>query len=715
MSATLATDSRRLTEMRARILARKRLSNGGAQAPAWDEIDEAKSLRQSETLSSWQRRRGRLAYDRLAQIQFKLDELDLLVGRPDSTRPARSPEELEQAKEYLRRFPGACGQTGHCEPDYPRLLQRGLPELRDDLAARAQATAGETADFYLSVADALEGFAQMIAHAAEAAEAALAGATGERREELAVMAASCRRLLAGPPATFRDALQAIWFVWLGLAQAERISCIAPGHLDRTLKDFFQRDVSAGILTEAQALLLIENFYLLINDCWGDGSAIPVMVGGRDAEGRDLTNRLSYLCLEALRRTNLVYPTVGICWHEATPAALTGLAVELIAQGYTTPAFFGDETIRRGLIGLGVPPAEAGHYINSTCVEITPVAASNVWVASPYFSTCRLLLEEITAQAEMANEAPSPTFTEFLAAYRRRLAAAIASAAANLAQARVSRRLYGRKPLQSLFTHDCLARGRDIDDGGALYNWVECSFVGLANLADSLYVVREEVYEKRRLSLRQLREILQADFVGHEPERRRFLQGLPKYGQNDARVDQLFAETLDFVRAECARHTLPPDNAPFVPGAFCWVMHERLGGECGATPDGRRAGTPFADGCGPAQGRETCGPTAAILSTTSWNHSPLIGGLAFNMKFSRALFAEPGAVERLRDLILTYLRRGGFETQVNVVDNELLRRARENPDHYRDLVVRIGGYTDYFTRLSPQMQDELLLRTEYAQV
>jgi formate C-acetyltransferase len=161
--------------------------------------------------------------------------------------------------------------------------------------------------------------------------------------------------------------------------------------------------------------------------------------------------------------------------------------------------------------------------------------------------------------------------------------------------------------------------------------------------------------------------------------------------------------------------MEPDGSPFVPGAFAWTMHEFLGRQCGVTPDGRRAGTPFADGCGPAQGRESRGPTAAILSTTSWDHAPMIGGLAYNMKFSGGLFAGPESLARLRDLVLTFLRRGGFETQINVVSRETLARARTHPDEYRDLVVRIGGYTDYFTRLSPEMQDELMLRTEYAEV
>ena len=173
--------------------------------------------------------------------------------------------------------------------------------------------------------------------------------------------------------------------------------------------------------------------------------------------------------------------------------------------------------------------------------------------------------------------------------------------------------------------------------------------------------------------------------------------------------------VGFVEGECARQGVVPAGARFVPGAFCWIMHEQLGRVCAATPDGRLAGTPFADGCGPAQGREKYGPTSAILSTTSWDHSAFVGGAAYNMKFNRQLLQNPEGLNGLRDLILTFLQRGGFETQVNVVDREILKKARVSPENYQDLIVRIGGYTDYFVRLSPQMQEEIISRTEFTNV
>ena len=221
-----------------------------------------------------------------------------------------------------------------------------------------------------------------------------------------------------------------------------------------------------------------------------------------------------------------------------------------------------------------------------------------------------------------------------------------------------------------------------------------------------------MFNQKRMTFAELQAVLDLDFAGHEPIRQRFLNAYPKYGQDNPAVDGFVADTVTFVREVCAQLKVSPRDSAYVPGAFVWVMHEMLGRETGATPDGRRANTPLADGAGPAQGRERKGPTAAVLSTTSWDHSPLIGGVAFNMKFNTSLIRTPDGVDRLKDLVLTYLRRGGFETQINVIDGETLRKARENPDQYRDLVVRIGGYTDYFTRLSPGMQDEIMLRTEY---
>ena len=707
-SAPIAAPER-LALLRERVLDRKARGEAG-----WLQrrvAVDARSLEASQDMASWQVRTGKLVAARLVDVRFALDDLELLAGR---VAPVWEDEvEAAGARQYLDQYPSAGGQTGHCELDLEAVMERGIQGLAARIRERMDGCTPEAADVWQSFLYALTGLSEMIDHAADEAEAAMTGAPAWRRRELEQMATSCRDLATDAPQTFRDGVQLLWFVIMGVMHGDQVGLVVPGHLDRALGSLYDADLAAGRMRRDEALLLLESLYLLINDYIPDGLAISVMVGGRGPGGEDVTHPVSYLALEALERTRLVYPTVGVCWHEGTPSSLVDLAVEIIGSGCANPAFFGDETIQRGLRALGVPAGEACRYVNSTCVEITPSGSSNVWVASPYYNTCGLLLEEIAAQVE-AHPSSAPTFEAFVAAYCQRLSAAVTAGVDQQNQQRQLRKLHGRKPLQSVFTRDCIARACDIDDGGALYNWVECSFVGLANLADGLHVIRQEVCEGE-MTWAELKGLLDSDFAEREDVRQRFLKGHPKYGQGCAAVDDLVARMVEFSAELCGRFSMDPDDSPYVPGAFVWIMHERLGRDTGATPDGRRAGFPFADGCGPAQGRETAGPTAAVLSATSWDHSRMIGGLAYNMKFSASLLATAHGHQGLRDLILTFMRRGGFETQINVVDADTLRKAQKHPEEYGDLVVRVGGYTDYFTRLPPEMQEEVMLRTEFGHV
>ncbi len=696
------SDAERIAALRSRCFDRKNQDMAPMRL-AWYGALKAVEGEPSLTI-----RHGLRTRNVLSGCRFLVDDLELLAGRLDLSQ-TMSPTERSEAEQCMAEF-AVPGQTGHCELDLSELFEVGIDGIRLRLEQLKQGSAGELADTYQAFVYALDGLSAFIANAAAAAREAIPGALKWRAEELVAMAESCERIAHLPPKSFRDGVQLVWLVNQAVMYGCEVYLVGPGHIDRILYPLYAADMEAGALSRDDALVMLECLYLLINEFVVDGVAIAAMVGGRDADGNDVTNDLSYLALEAIRRTGLIYPTVGICWHEGTPDALSDLAIELIAEGYSTPAMFGDAVIQKGMKSLGVPAAEACNYINSTCVEITPCGASNVWVASPYYPLCAYLLDEIAERAETGNQPGD--FAEFVAAYQKRLADAISAATVGINENRKARQQRGRKPLQSVFTRDCIARGKDIDDGGAVYNWVECSFVGLGNLADSLHVIREEVFRQKAMTFAQLHEVLTSNFENAEEVRQRFLNTYPKYGVGCDEVDAFVADTVQFFSAECGKAKLYPDDSPYVPGAFCWIMHEILGRDTGATPDGRKAGLPFADGAGPAQGRETQGPTAAILSTTSWDHSSMIGGVAFNMKFSSSLFKDAGATGRLRDLVLTYLRRGGFETQVNVVDVDTLKQAQANPDQYRDLVVRIGGYCDYFTRLSPEMQAEVMLRTHY---
>ena len=626
---------------------------------------------------------------KLNSLKFTLTPDEGMIGRV--LKPEYTPEEEKAAAEYFAASPWGCseGQTGHAEPFYDDIFELGIEGLR----RKIRNAGNENEMVYETFLIALDGFAGMIANAAEAA----------RRSGNERIAAVCTKLTSAPPETFQEAIQLMWFIMLGIQIGDRAGLVGPGRIDRRLGGFYERDLAAGKITRAEACEYIALLYCFINALCGSGLAYAVMVGG------DTVNDISYLALEALRLSRLVYPSVGICANASTPKDLKRLAVEIISEGLPNPAFFNDDVIRAGLRRYGVPEAECGNYINSTCVEITPCGASNVYVASPYFNLCGCLIET------MKNHQDASDFETFLNLYLDRLSEKIRTAASDQNRIRLLRSARMRRPLQSIFTRDCIARGLDIESGGARYNWVECSFVGLANLVDSLQVIRHEVFEEKLLTMQELNSLCENDFRGREDLRLRFLNAHPKYGVASEEADSLIPLVIERLESECARYRFHPDRAHFIPGTFCWVMHQLLGSETEATPDGRRAKFPFADGAGPAQGREKLGPTAAVRSVCSWDHSGLIGGSAFNMKYNQALLKTPENREKLLALIDVFLAGGGFETQINVADNSQLKKAVEHPEDYADLVVRIGGYTDYFVKLSPEMQQELLLRTEYAEL
>ena len=660
----------------------------------------------------WLLWRARLVAARLAAMPVEIASGERIVGRPRFRDPAEDERPaLDAARAILAAvppFPG--GDAGHLHPDTEKLFRLGVRGLLDEIAAWKRATDGdvERAVFYDACSLALEGMSGYINRVADAC-AALAEQDAAHRGHWAEMAAICRHVATEPPRTFHEAIELLFLTLVALWQGEGHYLTSPGRLDRTLRPFYEADLAAGRITPQAAFELIVTLFIQVNRIMSTGLALAVMVGGRDAAGNDVTNDLTYLCMAARVVTGLGYPTVGLCWHRAAPPELTDFAVQMLAYGRGDPAFFNDELIVEGLHDHGVAPEDAPDYMNSTCVEIKPVGASNIWVTAPYFNVPQALLDEMNAVATGAQPAPV-TFEELEARVRTNLTAKVAAAAAQLDQVWRDRATRGCFPLASCLTDDCLARGLDFDRGGARYNWVENSFVGLANLADSLVAVRRLVYQERSLTLAEFAAILAEDYQGHELLRQRIANKLPKYGNDIDEADEVARRWAGYLIEMTEAQTIGPHR--YVPGFFCWIMHERMGSQTGATPDGRRAFWPLADGAGAAQGRERCGPTASVLSTTKWSHREALGGLVHNAKFSQALFKTESDRAALRRLIETYLLAGGFEMQVNVVSRDTLLAAREHPEQYRDLLVRVAGYSDYFTKLSPKMQEEVIARTEH---
>jgi pyruvate-formate lyase len=662
-------------------------------------------------------RKGRMVRRVLANLEPVIDDDELIVGKVRLREAnAEQAARLEAIESFAAAQPLVTGQTGHAQLDLHSLLSRGARGSQEDIRRRAAGLdPSKPLDqrklrFYEAAIEALEGLCEWAAaYAAEAERQAGACPDPRRKAELLRIADVCRRVPAYPARTFHEALQAVHFVNAGAMIAEPVGYLVPGRVDRYLAPYYRHDVAEGRLTPDDAQELLDCSWVIISEYVAKGGAVSVMVGGPDAEGHDVTNEITWMALQAVEDVGLSYPSVGIAWHAGTPVKLLDRAMELIARGTSNPALFNDPVISAGMRRYGVPDEDSHEFINSTCVEITPVGASNVYVASPYFNLCGELLGLIDDVAGGAVSAT--TFGELLGRYKERMGRAIAGAVADQNMCRETRQRHGGKPLQSCFTADCVERGTDIDEGGARYNWVECSFVGLANLVDSLTNIRRLVYESGETSLADLKRALDVDFACAPELLTRCLDSFPRYGSDDPEADALAREMTTFLATECAKHEVWPD-APFVPGFFCWVMHEHLGRETGATPDGRRAGFPFADGAGPSQGSERAGPTAAVRSTTTWEHTPMLGGLVLNLKFTPDALADDDGRAKLRGLLQAAMELGAFEVQVNCVDRETLLAAQKRPEMYRDLLVRVAGYCDYFVGLSREMQAEIIARTEF---
>ena len=645
-----------------------------------------------------------------SELTPNISDGELIVGEITDGLTKTERQEWENtykeiARERCKRAGG--GQDSHMAIDYELLLSCGLKGIMARIDEYEKNCSPEQAEFYYAAKSCLSAVIQHSGHYSElAARLSETERDSARKKELLHIAQICRKVPECPAQSFYEAVQSVHFVTHCLSLNPLRFCpqqFQLGHPDRYLYPYYKNDIDKGIITKEEAQLLLNCLGIQINMRVPSGLSSGYMVGGRDENKETVANELTEMLMQVIDDVKLVYPAVGLCYTKDMPDSFLLKACDILSHGRSHPAIFNDDEITRGLISYGVPENEAHNYIHSTCVEITPVASSNIWVASPYMNMAELLLGTMTREYADLDEHLSVLFGELDENIKN-----------NYREQNKRRKLRAENsmnPLLSCFVNDCLALGTDIEKGGARYNWIMPSFVGMANLVDSVYALKKTVYEDHEYSITEFREILDRNFEGHEALRQRLLNDLPKYGNDMDEIDQYFGMFTSHIVSKCREFKGEFKSGDLIPSVFCWVMHERFGRKTGATPDGRYAGFPLGDGSGPCQGREMKGPTASILSSTKWTHYEFIGGVAVNLKFSKSSLGKD-SLNVMQALIKTYMLRGGFELQINVTDRDLLIKAQQNPEDYKDLLVRIGGYSDYFTRLSREMQQEIILRTEH---
>jgi len=678
--------------------------------------DETKRVLRDEVFPFW---RGRQIYDRIIEAvpaeQWKADERGVLYH-------------------YFR-----SRTIGHFNAAYDKILNGGVRAIRADidrvLASLGADEAGYVArrEFLESVAivcDALVCFAQR--HAAEARRLAAAEGNATRRQELLEVAAICDWVPEHPARTFHEALQSFWFVHLVLNLETSAHAFGPGRFDRYLYPFYRRDIATGALTQDAAQELLDLMWVKFDEITlakdaGESqtsSSYPdfqnLNIGGLTREGHDAANELSFMCLTALDHTRLPQPGLSAQISSKTMPAFLLRCCELLRQGMGMPAMFNSDVLVLGMVNRGKTLEDARASSLNGCVACFADGKDRM-ASSGYFNLAKCLelalndgVDRLTGEhlgPRTGDPACFSTFEGLLAAFHRQVAHFVDM---KVRYDDIVRDIYATwcpVPFTSALIDDCVEQARDWHAGGSHYKIATMSGVAVGTVADSLAGIRKHVFDDRTWTMAQVKDALDRNWAGCEELRRALVDKTPHYGNDDDYADDLAVLTQQIFCGEVEKHR-------DAQGARYWVdllpttAHIALGETTGATPDGRRAGTPLSEGVSPVQGHDRQGPTAVARSIAKLDHARTNGTL-LNMKVSPECLRTQGDLHKLAALIRGYFDHGGHHVQFNIIDRAILEDAMANPEKHRNLLVRVAGYSDYFVLLSPDIQREILSRTEHA--
>ena len=555
----------------------------------------------------------------------------------------------------------------------------------------------------------------------------------QRKAELERIAEVCAHVPAYAPRNFWEALQSYWFIHLGVTlELNPWDAFNPGHLDHHLDPFYQREIAAGMLTREQAEELLHCFWIKFNNqpappkvgvTAAESSTYTdfaqINLGGVAVNGADAVNEVTYLLLDVIEEMRLLQPSSSIQVSKKNPDRFIKRAARIIRTGFGQPSIFNSDVVVQELVRQGKSLADARAGGTSGCVETGAFGKEN-YNLTGYFNLPKVL--EITLHngvdprtgkligLQTGEPASFATFDDLFAAFERQLRHFIDI---KISGNNVIERLYAAylpAPFLSLLIDDCIATGKDYHDGGARYNTSYIQGVGLGTITDSLTALKHHVFDERTLSMADFLRMLDENFAGQERERLMLVNKTPKYGNDDDRADDVMVSVFE-------AYFNAIDGRPNTKGGRYRInllpttCHVYFGSVVGATPDGRYAFVPLSEGISPVQGADRNGPTAVLKSAAKMDHVRT-GGTLLNQKFTPQLLADEQGLEKLVQLVRAYFKLDGHHIQFNVVDIETLHAAQQHPEQYRDLIVRVAGYSDYFCDLSKDLQDEIITRTEH---
>lgn len=625
---------------------------------------------------------------------------------------------------------------GHICPDCKAWLASGPAALRRQAEEKLAAAQGGAQVFYRAVALTMEGAERFMERCGALAERMADKAiSAETRASLRDVAAISRALAHRPPETFHEALQSLWFLFVILQMESNASSFSPGRMDRYLYPFYRKDIAAGRLSRQKALELIECLWLKFNQVVYMRSAhsakyfagfpigFNIAVGGADESGKAAENELSFLLLKAQEHLGLPQPNLSVRLSKDISGELLETAVRVVAKGSGMPQFFNDEAVIHTMIErLGIERRDALDYAIVGCVELTTQGNNLGWSDAAMFNLNkalelamnhgRCLLTGAAIGPDLGGLDTFQHYAELETAFAGQIDYFVermipACEAVEKAHAELL-----PSPFLSAVIADCLEKGVDVTAGGAKYNLSGIQMIQAANVADSLAALCALVYEEKRVSGAKMLSALRENFAGHEILRARALNRVPKYGNDVVWVDGLGAKWARYFREMLTREKNYRGGI-YHTGMYTVSAHVPMGENVGATPDGRLAGEPLADGgMSPVYGRDTLGPTAVLRSAARFDNDLTSNGGLLNMKFLPEFFETKSGVEKFAMFLRTLVELKIPHIQFNVLRSEDLLAAKREPEKFRGLTVRVAGYTAYFTELDGKLQDEIIARTAY---
>ena len=636
----------------------------------------------------------------------------------------------------------------HLAVDYQQVLQKGLKGYEErvkDLKEKLDLCMPENIDKYqfykavLIVIDAVKTFARRYSDLAlELAESA----DGKRKEELEEIARICKKVPYEKAETFYEAIQSTWFIQLILQIESNGHSLSYGRFDQYIYPYYKHDKDLHNITEEQAIELLDNLWiktLTINKVRSQAHTFSsagspmyqnVTIGGQTPDKKDATNELSYLVLKSVAQTRLPQPNLTVRYHKNMPKAFLDEAIEVMKLGTGMPAFNNDEIIIPSFIEKGVKEEDAYNYSAIGCVE---TAVPGKWgyrcTGMSYMNFPRILLMAMNDGVDMTSGKrffegsgyfkDMTSYDELFKAigkgmrYLTRMSVIVENA--------IDLALERDVPdvLCSALTEDCIGRGKTIKEGGAVYDFISGLQVGIANMADSLAAIKKLVFEEKKITPEELWNAILDDYTSKESQRiqEMLINDAPKYGNDIDEVDQLVVDVYNIYIDEMkkypnTRYGRGPIGGIRYAGTSSISANVGQGYGTMATPDGRKAHTPLAEGCSPAHAMDKKGPTAVFKSVSKLPTHEITGGVLLNQKVTPQLLSKEENKEKIEMLIKTFFNRlKGYHVQYNVVSKETLLDAQAHPENHKDLIVRVAGYSAFFNVLSKATQDDIIGRTE----